>query len=98
MANAQKFTIVHDGKTVLITGTFKNGKPKGQVFITIDGGEALLVESPFDDSADEPVASEEVKAQPTVEEEKKQDADDTTQNDKEQPNQVAAATSVPSIA
>ena len=48
MDKAQKFTLEHDGKSVMLIGTFKDGKPTGQLTVTVDGGEAQEVESPFD--------------------------------------------------
>ena len=32
---------MHEGKSYFIMGTFKNGKPIGQVSVTVDGGEVM---------------------------------------------------------
>jgi len=37
MEKAQKITLVFNGKTVELIGTFKNGKPTGEVSVTCDG-------------------------------------------------------------
>jgi len=71
---AQKFTLVHNEATVSLIGTFANGKPTGEVQVTIDGT-TITVDSPFDASAQpEPVAAAEPIAVAPVEEEKKEEA------------------------
>ena len=57
---------------MVLIGTFKNGKPTGQISVTVDG-EAQEVDSPFDeaeaaDEAEPAEAAEEAK--PAEEEEK----------------------------
>ena len=56
-------------------GTFANGRPTGEVTVSIEGGEVKKVASPFDGSepvAEEPVAAVEPEAAAPVEEEKKE--------------------------
>ena len=57
-------------------GTFANGRPTGEVTVSIEGGEVKKVASPFDGSepvAEEPVAAVEPEAAAPVEEEKKEE-------------------------
>ena len=42
----------------MLIGTFKNGKPTGQITVTVDG-EVHEVESPFDEAQAEPAVEEE---------------------------------------
>ena len=53
---------------MVLIGTFKNGKPTGQISVTVDG-EAQEVDSPFDEAEAEPAEAAE-EAKPAEEEEK----------------------------